>query len=89
VAAAAARRGAGAAQGAGSWTPLAGGSGESLVDLEGELESREDGGGFDAVVGVPYEAGEHVLDHRRVGAGVGQCDGLLAVDGVLGEVAGP
>ena len=51
---------------------------ESLVDVEGEFEGGDRAGGVDAVVVVPGQAGEHVVDDGRVGAAVGQVDGPLS-----------
>ena len=60
--------------------------GESLVHVQGEFQGGEGAGGFDEVVGVADQAGQDVVDHRRVGwAGCRQVDGLLALGGVLGQ----
>jgi hypothetical protein len=36
------------------------------VNVEGEFEREEGAGGVDAVVGVPGEAGEHVVDRGQL-----------------------
>ena len=68
------------------WRHLAGGLRETLVDVQGELQCWEGAGGLDEVAGVAGQAGQHVVDHRRVGrAGVGQVDGLFPLGGDFGE----
>jgi hypothetical protein len=46
------------------------------VDVQSELQRGEGAGGLDEVVGVAVQAGQHVVDHRRVGlAGLRQVNG--------------
>jgi hypothetical protein len=59
--------------------------GEPLVDVQGEFERRQGTGGFDPIVVVSGQAGQHVVDHRRVGRDIGQLDGTLAGSGVFGD----
>jgi hypothetical protein len=63
--------------------------GESLVHIQSEFQRWEGAGGFDEVVGVAVEAGQHMADHRRVRAGGGQVDGMLPIGGAFGQVLGP
>jgi hypothetical protein len=54
--------------------------GEALVHVQGEFQRGEGAGGFDEVAGVASQAGQHVVDHRRVRwAACRQVDGLLAI----------
>lgn len=68
---------------------LAGGLGEALVGVQGEFKRRQRAGRFDEVADVVGQAGQHVVDHRRVGrAGGWQVNEPFPISSYFGRCSG-
>src|SRR5258708_5451880 len=68
---------------------LAGWLGEALVDVQGEFQRGQGAGGFDQVFRAAGQAGQHVVDHRRIRRAGGRRPGPERCGALLGFLCHP
>ena len=68
---------------------LAGWLGEALVDVQGEFQRGQGAGGFDQVFRAAGQAGQHMVDHRRIRRAGGRRPGPERCGALLGFLCHP